>query len=104
MRVDTFTGYLEAASQLVGRRLELLRELTGGEHALTLLVTDGRAEYVVRRFPAHDPAVGREVAVLSRLEPVADLAPQLIAYSEETPSPTIVTSRCLLYTSDAADE
>jgi aminoglycoside phosphotransferase (APT) family kinase protein len=93
MRVEAFTGYLEAASQLVGRRLELLRELTGGEHALTLLVTDGRAEYVVRRFPANDPAVGREVAVLARLEPTAGLAPRLIAYSEEPTSPTIVTGR-----------
>lgn len=91
--VDGFADQLESASQLVGRRLELLRELTGGEHALTLLVTDGRAEYVVRRFPANDPAVGREVAVLSRLEPAANLAPRLIAYSAESTSPTIVTSR-----------
>lgn len=93
MRVEAFADEVDAASRLVGRRLELLGELTGGEHALTLLVSDGRVEYVVRRFPAGDPAVAREAAVYSRLEPESGIVPRLVAYSDEPTSPTIVTSR-----------
>ncbi|MFD6091082.1 phosphotransferase family protein [Oerskovia sp. NPDC060338] len=79
------------ASRLVGRELEVVRPLTGGIHAKTLLVRDGVDELVVRRFPPGDRAVGDEVGVLGRLEPLGAIAPRLVAWSTE--QDMIVTTR-----------
>ncbi|MEO8550507.1 MAG: phosphotransferase family protein [Kofleriaceae bacterium] len=60
-------------------------QFPGGHSNLTYLVRQGDQEYVLRRPPfgskvksAHD--MGREVAVLSKLAPVYDRAPKVIAY------------------------
>ena len=62
-----------------------VEQFPGGHSNLTYLVHHGDREYVLRRPPfgskvktAHD--MGREVAVLSRLAPVFDRAPRVIAY------------------------
>jgi aminoglycoside phosphotransferase (APT) family kinase protein len=63
-------------------------QFPGGHSNLTYLVHHGEREYVLRRPPfgskvksAHD--MGREVAVLSKLAPVFDRAPRVIAYRDE---------------------
>lgn len=81
------------ASRLVGEPLRLLATLAGGEHARTILVASDIAEYVVRGFPAGDPAVVREVEVLARLSDLGDLVPHLIGASDDPGCPVIVTSR-----------
>lgn len=81
-----------AGSRLVERDLQLVRELTGGQHAVTLLVTDGTESYVVRAFPHSSPAVVHEVEVLGRLGPLGAMAPRLIAHGEESDHPVIVTN------------
>ena len=60
-------------------------QFPGGHSNLTYLIHHGDKEYVLRRPPfgskvksAHD--MGREVAVLSKLAPVYDRAPKVIAY------------------------
>lgn len=84
---------LDTASELLGRKLSLLDVFTGGQHATTLLATDGDTELVVRAFPAqHDSAV-REAEVLGRLSSLGAWAPQLIAVSSDLRDPVIVTSR-----------
>ena len=62
-----------------------VEQFPGGHSNLTYLVRHGDHEYVLRRPPfgskvksAHD--MGREVAVLSKLAPVYDRAPKVIAY------------------------
>jgi aminoglycoside phosphotransferase (APT) family kinase protein len=62
-----------------------VEQFPGGHSNLTYLVARGAAEYVLRRPPfgskvktAHD--MGREVTVLSKLAPVFDRAPRVIAY------------------------
>jgi aminoglycoside phosphotransferase (APT) family kinase protein len=62
-----------------------VEQFPGGHSNLTYLVHHGDHEYVLRRPPfgskvksAHD--MGREVAVLSKLAPVYDRAPKVIAY------------------------
>jgi len=62
-----------------------IEQFPGGHSNLTYLVHHGDREYVLRRPPfgskvksAHD--MGREVAVLSKLAPVYDRAPKVIAY------------------------
>jgi len=62
-----------------------VEQFPGGHSNLTYLVRHGDQEYVLRRPPfgskvksAHD--MGREVAVLSKLAPVYDRAPKVIAY------------------------
>jgi aminoglycoside phosphotransferase (APT) family kinase protein len=66
-----------------------VEQFPGGHSNLTYLVHHGEREYVLRRPPfgskvksAHD--MGREVAVLSKLAPVFDRAPRVIAYCDET--------------------
>lgn len=83
---------IAAGERLVTRKLRLVRELTGGQHAVTLLVTDGANSYVVRAFPHESPAVADELEVLPRLEPLGDLAPGLIAHGQESGRPIIVTT------------
>lgn len=80
-----------AGSRLVSRDLQLVRELTGGQHAVTLLVTDGTETYVIRAFPRSSPAVVHEIEVLGRLGPLGAMAPRLIAHGEEFGHPVIVT-------------
>jgi aminoglycoside phosphotransferase (APT) family kinase protein len=62
-----------------------VEQFPGGHSNLTYLVHHGDREYVLRRPPfgskvksAHD--MGREVAVLSKLAPVYDRAPRVLAY------------------------
>jgi len=85
---------LSAASALLGRPLTLIRRLTGGEHALALLVAGGEEAYVVRAFPPGDAAVAREVEVLPRLTQLGECVPRLLAHAPDGPSGSIiVTSR-----------
>ncbi|HUJ58845.1 MAG TPA: phosphotransferase family protein [Kofleriaceae bacterium] len=65
-----------------------IEQFPGGHSNLTYLVHHGEREYVLRRPPfgskvksAHD--MGREVAVLSKLAPVFDRAPRVLAYCSE---------------------
>jgi aminoglycoside phosphotransferase (APT) family kinase protein len=65
-----------------------VEQFPGGHSNLTYLVHHGDREYVLRRPPfgskvksAHD--MGREVAVLSKLAPVFDRAPRVIAYQAD---------------------
>jgi aminoglycoside phosphotransferase (APT) family kinase protein len=65
-----------------------IEQFPGGHSNLTYLVHHGDREYVLRRPPfgskvktAHD--MGREVAVLSKLAPVFDRAPRVIAYQAD---------------------
>jgi aminoglycoside phosphotransferase (APT) family kinase protein len=64
-----------------------VEQFPGGHSNLTYLVHHGDREYVLRRPPfgskvksAHD--MGREVAVLTKLAPVYDRAPRVIAYCD----------------------
>lgn len=70
---------VSTASRLLARTLRPVSVLSGGEHARTCVVTDGREELVVRRFPPGDPAVRHETAVLPRLSHLAPLVPRLVA-------------------------
>jgi aminoglycoside phosphotransferase (APT) family kinase protein len=82
------------ASKLLSRALHPVQEFSGGEHAVTMLVTDNQSEYVVRAFPKGDPAVGHEVDVLSRLTVLDDWVPRLVAYANDPDgTPLIVTTR-----------
>jgi len=65
-----------------------VEQFPGGHSNLTYLVHHGDREYVLRRPPfgskvksAHD--MGREVTVLSKLAPIYDRAPRVIAYRSE---------------------
>jgi aminoglycoside phosphotransferase (APT) family kinase protein len=65
-----------------------VEQFPGGHSNLTYLVHHGDREYVLRRPPfgskvksAHD--MGREVSVLSKLAPVFDRAPRVIAYRDQ---------------------
>lgn len=80
-----------AAADLLGRPLVLERELTGGQHARTVMVVDGDAHAVVRMFPRADDAVVREREVLRRLGPLGPLAPRLLASGDVHGHPVIVT-------------
>jgi aminoglycoside phosphotransferase (APT) family kinase protein len=71
--------------ELGARAAVTVEQFPGGHSNLTYLVHHGEHEYVLRRPPfgskvksAHD--MGREVAVLSKLAPVFDRAPRVIAY------------------------
>ncbi|MFC7619755.1 phosphotransferase family protein [Microlunatus sp. GCM10028923] len=88
-------GLIGRASEVLGRRLELVGRLSGGAHALTAMARDaGGTEYVVRRFPIGDPAVVEEVRVLDRLGSLGGLAPRLVAYDAgQTEAPIIVTTK-----------
>src|SRR4249920_3776245 len=65
-----------------------VEQFPGGHSNLTYLVHHGDREYVLRRPPfgskvksAHD--MGREVAVLSKLAPVYERAPRVLAYEPD---------------------
>ncbi|WP_260852653.1 phosphotransferase family protein [Curtobacterium pusillum] len=79
------------AADLLGRPLTLDRELTGGQHARTLMAVDSDARVVVRMFPRGDDAVVREREVLRRLGPLGTLVPRLLAHGEAQGHPVIVT-------------
>jgi aminoglycoside phosphotransferase (APT) family kinase protein len=86
---------LSVASALVGRTLGLVRYLPGGQHASTLLATDGEDHYVVREFPVHDAAPAQELGVLNRLSGLSglsDLVPRLVAHDVNRDRPVIVSS------------
>lgn len=87
----TLSALVDGAAHLLGRPLTLDRELTGGQHARTLMVVDGDARLVVRSFPRSDDAVTREREVLRRLGPLGALAPRLLAHGEVEGHPVIVT-------------
>lgn len=84
---------VQRAGVLLGRDLQVQRQLPGGQHALTVLVSDGEHELVVRGFPPQDTAVAREVAVLPRLVPLGTWVPQLVAHSTDPSVPVIITTR-----------
>jgi aminoglycoside phosphotransferase (APT) family kinase protein len=76
-------GYLDR--ELGAHGAVAIEQFPGGHSNLTYLVHHGDREYVLRRPPfgskvksAHD--MGREVAVLSKLAPVFDRAPHVLAY------------------------
>ena len=80
------TAYLEL--ELGAHGPISVEQFPGGHSNLTYLVHHGDREYVLRRPPfgsrvksAHD--MGREVAVLSKLAPVYDRAPRVIAFEGE---------------------
>jgi len=80
--VGKLTSYLERE---LGAGTVVVEQFPGGHSNLTYLIHHGDREYVLRRPPfgskvksAHD--MGREVAVLSKLAPVYDRAPKVIAY------------------------
>lgn len=83
---------VHAAERLLDRPLRLVRALTGGQHARTVLVSDGDRQLVLRRFPPGDDAVSRELAVLPRLDPLGPIAPRLVAHGETPAGPLIVTT------------
>lgn len=87
----TSPALVATAADLLGRPLTLDRELTGGQHARTLMVVDGDTRAVVRMFPQGDDAVQRERAVLRRLGPLGALAPRLLAHGAAQGHPVIVT-------------
>ncbi|WP_439693300.1 phosphotransferase family protein [Curtobacterium sp. SP.BCo] len=87
----TAPALVDGAALLLGRQLTLERELTGGQHARTVLVVDGGTHAVVRGFPRSDDAVTRERAVLRRTGPLGTLAPRLLAHGEVDGHPVIVT-------------
>ena len=80
--VEKLGPYLERE---LGAGAVAVEQFPGGHSNLTYLVHHGDREYVLRRPPfgskvksAHD--MGREVGVLSKLAPVYDRAPKVIAY------------------------
>ena len=85
-------GIVATGERLLSRPLRLVRELSGGQDAVTILATDGTKSYVVRAFPHESPAVGHEIGVLERLDPLGGMAPRLIAYGEESGHSVIVTT------------
>ena len=76
----------------MGRELRLVRVLTAGQHALTVLVSDGGTHLVARAFPPGDPAVDHELPVLDRIAPLGNLVPRLVAHGHSAGNPLIVTT------------
>lgn len=82
------------ASRIMSRDLVPVRELHGGEHALTVLAREHDSEFVVRTFPDGDQAVAHEVQALTRLSALGSWVPRLVAYSHPADErPVIVTTR-----------
>ncbi len=84
--VAALSAYLDR--ELGAHGAVTVEQFPGGHSNLTYLVHHGDREYVLRRPPfgskvksAHD--MGREVAVLSKLAPVFDRAPRVIAHRDE---------------------
>lgn len=91
MSQPTTPDLVDAAARLLGRPLTLVRELTGGQHARTLLATDDAEHVVVRMFPRGDDSVARELAVLARLGLLGRLAPAELAHGDLDGHGVIVT-------------
>jgi len=91
-RADELSLLVVSGSHLLGRSLRLVRALPGGQHALTVLVTDGEIEYVLRQFPVGDDAVVREAEILERLIPLGAVVPRLVAHDSALEQPLIITS------------
>lgn len=72
--------------------LALIRPLTGGQHATTLLVVGDTSRYVVRAFPPGDDAAAREASVLPRVRSLDALGPRLVVHAQDPDLPVIVTS------------
>lgn len=87
----TTTDLVDAATRLLGRPLTPARELTGGQHARTVLAVDGDQHVVVRMFPRGDDSVARELEVLTRLGPLGRLAPRGLAHGDLDGHGVIVT-------------
>lgn len=84
---------LRSASLLLRRELRPLEVFTAGQHATTMLTSDGESEFVVRSFPrGHDAAI-REPEVLHRLTELDELAPRLVAHRADLDDPLIITTR-----------
>lgn len=82
LELAALTAFVE--KELGAHGTVTVEQFPGGHSNLTYLVHQGDREYVLRRPPfgakiksAHD--MGREVSVLSRLAPVYDRAPRVIA-------------------------
>lgn len=84
---------LRSASVLLGRELRLVEVFTAGQHATTLLASDGKDEFVVRSFPAGDDTATTEPEVLRRLSALGEQVPRLIAHRADLDDPLIVTTR-----------
>jgi aminoglycoside phosphotransferase (APT) family kinase protein len=82
-----------AARQLLGPAVRFAGQLTGGQHAVTTVWTDGVDEFVLRRFPPGDTAVAREVIVLPKVAELGALVPRLVAFDDDPAGPVIVTTR-----------
>lgn len=91
MSQPTTPDLVDAAARLLGRPLTLVRELTGGQHARTLLAGDDAERVVVRMFPRGDDSVARELAVLARLGPLGRLAPAELTHGDLDGHGVIVT-------------
>ena len=92
-RVPSANDDLEAVARVLGGPVTFVARLTGGQHAVTTVVSDGHDEYVVRRFPPGDDAVSREVRVLPKVAALGAIVPRLIAFDLAVSGPVIVTSR-----------
>ena len=84
--VAALTAFLDTT--LGAHGAVVVEQFPGGHSNLTYLIHHGDREYVLRRPPfgskvksAHD--MGREVAVLSKLAPVYQRAPRVIAYQAD---------------------
>lgn len=84
---------IRLAAELLGRELTFVEELTGGQHAATILTTDGTEELVVRAFPPHHDAAVREADILTRLSDLGSWVPHLVSVGTDLNNPLIVTSR-----------
>jgi aminoglycoside phosphotransferase (APT) family kinase protein len=82
-----------AATRLLGPAARFVGQLTGGQHAVTTVWTDGVDEFVLRRFPPGDSAVTREALVLPKVAPLGALVPRLVAFDDDPAGPSIVTTR-----------
>lgn len=71
------------ATEVAGRPVRVVRELPGGTHARTLLITDGDREMVLRHYPPGDDAPAREAVVLEALDGLDGWAPRLLGVSAE---------------------
>lgn len=93
MLSSDLTAALDAASRATGRHLTFVRELTGGQHADTVLTRDETTHFVVRLFPPNDDAPSSEVAILERIRSLDGLVPAFVALSHvENGRQMIVTS------------
>ena len=84
---------LRSASALLARELRLVEVFTAGQHATTLLVSDGEDELVVRSFPHGDTTAAKEPEVLRKLSALGDLVPHLVAHRPDLDDPLVITTK-----------